>query len=234
MSEIELFPSDDESLYSQTPNPAIPRSSHTSSGAVAESPTSFRGRQPIRSTLHSPRRLGQPSPPPVRHTPSSSLSSSSSSSYSMAQPTIPGIEKWTVLGLRQALISADVHFSRRFNKSELYKLYSNLQSPCAPFKPPSPSKKTTTSSKGKKTRTSQTQSSSTARPVQRRYNIQPSSVFYSASFCGFFQHHPPYGITRLYQRLSSPYREAASASGAGSTCTAHCLEFSSTFVACGS
>ncbi|ROJ73036.1 hypothetical protein DPX16_1220 [Anabarilius grahami] len=57
MSESKLFPSDDESLYSQTlsPNPVIPSSSHTSPGAVAESPTPLRGRQPIHSTIHSPR-----------------------------------------------------------------------------------------------------------------------------------------------------------------------------------
>ncbi|KAL0151322.1 hypothetical protein M9458_053374, partial [Cirrhinus mrigala] len=43
-------------------------------------------------------------------------------------PTIPPIEKWTVLSLKQELISCDAQFSRRFNKVELYNLYVTLQS----------------------------------------------------------------------------------------------------------
>ncbi|RXN30594.1 translation initiation factor IF-2-like protein [Labeo rohita] len=43
-------------------------------------------------------------------------------------PTIPPIEKWTVLSLRQALINSEVHFSQRLNKAELYNLYVTLQS----------------------------------------------------------------------------------------------------------
>ncbi|XP_048031305.1 formin-like protein 7 [Megalobrama amblycephala] len=133
MSEIGIFPSDDESLIAQDPSPHHTDARSTCAqpqdtcvppqDTATEPPVPSRGRRPSRAASRTPRRRGLPSPPPSRHPPSSSASS-----YTSAHPTIPAIEKWTVLGLRQALISADVHFSRRMNKAELYNLYVSLQS----------------------------------------------------------------------------------------------------------
>lgn len=89
---------------------------------VAPEPqASPRGRTPARSDLRSPRRRGQPSPPPAR------LPSSPASSYRSATPTIPPIGKWTVAGLRKALENADIQASRKMLKAELYDLYVSLQ-----------------------------------------------------------------------------------------------------------
>jgi hypothetical protein len=135
MSEIELYPSDDDSFISQAPSqlPITATSSHAQQDTAPEPPASRRGRRPSRAASRTPRRRGLPSPPPSRPPPSPA------SSYTSAQPNIPAIEKWTVLGLRQALISADVHFSRRMNKSQLYNLYVSLQAafPSPKSTPPS-------------------------------------------------------------------------------------------------
>ncbi|ROL45833.1 Hsc70-interacting protein [Anabarilius grahami] len=93
MSEIQLFPSDDESLISQesSPHPSHVRSTREPPDVISESPEPLRGRQPIRATSRTPRRQGLPSPPPTRQ-----QSASPASSYASAHPTIPAIEKWTV------------------------------------------------------------------------------------------------------------------------------------------
>ncbi|KAG1925038.1 proline and serine-rich protein 1-like [Pimephales promelas] len=117
MSELELFPSDDDSLVTdETPSqPADPR--------IVPSPASSnRGRQLPRSSPRTPRRRGLPSPPPARTPPSSSASS-----HSLTHPNIPPIGKWTVKALRQALINSEVNFSRRAKKVDLYNLYVSLQ-----------------------------------------------------------------------------------------------------------
>ncbi|XDV37097.1 hypothetical protein PO909_006760 [Leuciscus waleckii] len=126
MSELELFPSDDDSLVTDEPpsqfgDPRIIPSPEATN--TIEPPYSNRGRQLPRSPPRTPRRRGLPSPPPARNPPSSSASS-----HSPAHPNIPPIGKWTVKGLRQALINSDVNFSRRLNKAELFNLYVSLQS----------------------------------------------------------------------------------------------------------
>ncbi|ROL47987.1 hypothetical protein DPX16_3726 [Anabarilius grahami] len=167
MSKIQLFPSDDESLISQesSPHPSHVRSTRAPPDVISESPEPLRGRQPIRATSRTPRRRGLPLPPPTRQ-----QSASPASSYASAHPTIPAIEKWTVVSLRQALISADIHFSRRMNKAQLYDLYVSLQSTF-------PSPKSTSSSKNAKahksrkapsSRPQKTPSPSLARPALSR------------------------------------------------------------------
>ncbi|KAG1936323.1 proline and serine-rich protein 1-like [Pimephales promelas] len=125
MSQLQLFPSDDESNFSPDPQPesADPRTTPSPPNISTDPKASPRGRLPTRTATRSPRRRGQPSPPPARH-----HNPSPASSYRSAVPTIPPIAKWTVLGLRQALINSDVQFSRRMNKAELYALYVSLQS----------------------------------------------------------------------------------------------------------
>ncbi|XP_056094663.1 proline-rich protein 36-like [Rhinichthys klamathensis goyatoka] len=125
MSQLQLFPSDEESNFSPDPQPqsADPRTTPSLPNISTDPQASPRGRLPARTATRSPRRRGQPSPPPARH-----HNPSPASSYRSAVPTIPPIGKWTVLGLRQALINSDVQFSRRMNKAELYALYVSLQS----------------------------------------------------------------------------------------------------------
>lgn len=79
---------------------------------------------------------GPPSPAPRGRQSSRTASStlrSRRTSHASVPPAVPAIQKWTVLGLRQALMNADFHFSRRLNKAELYDLYvsslSAVQSP---------------------------------------------------------------------------------------------------------
>lgn len=66
------------------------------------------------------------------------------SSYRSTEPTVPPIQKWTVAGLRQALINNDIQFSRRLSKAELYARYVSTQS--ANLLPKSPPRKATSKS----------------------------------------------------------------------------------------
>ncbi|XDV39087.1 hypothetical protein PO909_008375 [Leuciscus waleckii] len=124
MSELELFPSDDESFITEV-SPSQTADTATFSSPAAnnniEPPSSNRGRQPSRSSPHTPRRRRLPSPPPARNS-SSSSSSSSMPSHLSVHPNIPPIGKWTVKGLRQALINSDANFSSRMKKAELFNL----------------------------------------------------------------------------------------------------------------
>ncbi|XP_067314705.1 uncharacterized protein [Pseudorasbora parva] len=139
MFENEIYPSDEDPLEHST----AARSTTTQQDTVTESPATQRGRRPSRATSRTPRRRGLPSPPPSRHPPSPA------SSYSSVQPTIPAIEKWTVLGLRQVLISVEDNFSRRINKAKLYNLYVSLQAASPSPKSTPPSKTTNRSRKHK-------------------------------------------------------------------------------------
>jgi hypothetical protein len=163
MSEIELFPSDDDSFVAQAPSqlPTAATSSHAQQDTASELPTSPRGRRSSRAASRTPRRRGLPSPPPSRPPPPSPASS-----YTSAQPNIPAIEKWTVLGLRQALISADVHFSRRMNKAQLYNLYVSLQAafPSPKSTPPSKSAKKASNYKAPNSRSQKSPSPALAGP----------------------------------------------------------------------
>ncbi|KAK9970174.1 hypothetical protein ABG768_026139, partial [Culter alburnus] len=142
MSELQLFPSDDE--FSSIPEmPTLhlqPKPGHSTSDC---DPLPNRtGHQLQRSyKLRSRRPL---SPPPSR--PSSSSVSSSPSPpppppppQSLSQttrqdvPLIPPISKWTVNSLRQALANSGVHFPCRSSKIQLYKLLASSQnSPSQP------------------------------------------------------------------------------------------------------
>ncbi|XP_039535194.1 uncharacterized protein LOC120484211 [Pimephales promelas] len=120
MSQMQL--SSDDDLNHAPPPSAGPRT--TSPPDTASEPhVSSRGRRSVQTTPCMPRRRGLPSPPPAR-TPASSPASS----YRSAVPTIPPIEKWTVLSLRQALINSDFQPSRRMTKVQLYNMYVTLQS----------------------------------------------------------------------------------------------------------
>lgn len=77
------------------------------------------GTQILSAASRSPRGQGDTTPSPQRH-------SSSSSASSYASHTVPTIEKWATLGLRQALSNTDVHFFWRLNKVELYRLYCSI------------------------------------------------------------------------------------------------------------
>ncbi|XDV29780.1 hypothetical protein PO909_032822 [Leuciscus waleckii] len=148
-SEIQLFPSDDESLLSQDPTPQSSdvRSIRAPPDIIEESPEPLRGRRPLRTSSRTPLLRGLPSPPPA----------SPASSYASAHPTTPAIERWTVVSLRQALISADVHFSRRLTKAQLYDLYVSLQPICPSPKSTSPSKITNKASTNRKAPSSSSQ-----------------------------------------------------------------------------
>ncbi|XDV45477.1 hypothetical protein PO909_013571 [Leuciscus waleckii] len=141
MSELELFPSDNESFITEV-SPSQPTDPETFSSPAAnnniEPSSSNRGRRPSRSSLHTPRRRRLPSPPPARNS-SSSSSSSSVPSHLSVHPNIPPIGKWTVKGLRQALINSDANFSFRMKKAELFNLYVTLQSSHPSVSAPIPS-----------------------------------------------------------------------------------------------
>nr|XP_055059785.1 uncharacterized protein LOC129443304 [Misgurnus anguillicaudatus] len=77
---------------------ASPTTIPATSNVTPEPKASSRGRTPARSSQHSPRCRGQPSPTPTRPP-----FSSKASSFHSATPTIPPIGNWTVAGLRQAL-----------------------------------------------------------------------------------------------------------------------------------
>ncbi|KAL0160099.1 hypothetical protein M9458_043824, partial [Cirrhinus mrigala] len=110
-----LFPSNEPKFpYDPPPQSANPMITLSPQGTVAEPQASSRGRHSTLPATRSPRHRGQPLPPPARPPTVSPASSNCS-----AVPTIPPIEKWTVLSLRQALISCDAQFSKRFNKAEL-------------------------------------------------------------------------------------------------------------------
>lgn len=100
--------------------------SSSGSDSLDEPQESTRGRQPRRT----------PSPHEARQQPASPASS-----YASAHRDVPAIEKWTVVGLRQALTNADVSFTRRMSKAELHGLLASSQE-VAPMPRLSPSRKT--------------------------------------------------------------------------------------------
>ncbi len=122
MSQIKMSPSNESGLYvDPTPQPAGPSITTPPPNEAAELEVSSRGRRSTLLATSSPRRRGQSSPPSARPP-----TASPASSYRSAGSSIPLIEKWTVLSLRQALITSDVQFSRGMNKAELYDLYITL------------------------------------------------------------------------------------------------------------
>ncbi|XP_048048349.1 histone-lysine N-methyltransferase 2D-like [Megalobrama amblycephala] len=138
MSELQLFPSDDE--FSSVPEtPALHLQPKPGRSTLDCDPLPNRtGRQLQRS--YKPRSRRPLSPPPSR--PSSSSVSSSPSPpppQSLSQttrqdvPLIPPVSKWTVNSLRQALANSGVHFPRRSSKIQLYELLTSSQnSPSQP------------------------------------------------------------------------------------------------------
>ncbi len=121
---IKMSPSNESGSYGvPTPQPAGPSITTPPPNEAAELEVSSRGRRSTLLATSSPRRRGQSSPPSARPP-----TASPASSYRSAGSSIPLIEKWTVLSLRQALINSDVQFSRGMNKAELYDLYITLRS----------------------------------------------------------------------------------------------------------
>ncbi|KAK2917166.1 hypothetical protein Q8A67_001540 [Cirrhinus molitorella] len=59
---------------------------------------------------------------------------SPASSYASVLRSVPAIQKWTVASLRQVLSNADVYYSRRMNKTELYNIFCSIQSSTPPAK----------------------------------------------------------------------------------------------------
>ncbi|XP_073715760.1 uncharacterized protein [Misgurnus anguillicaudatus] len=133
MSEVELYPSDDE--FYAPPHAtgskqaagfmAIPPTGSkelpSQPGSSAEPHVSARGRKSKRPTTRTPTQRNLRSPPPSRQP-----VQSPTSSYASASPSIPPISKWTVAGLRQALTNSEVKFSRKLSKAQLYELYISL------------------------------------------------------------------------------------------------------------
>ncbi|KAK2883633.1 hypothetical protein Q8A67_017270 [Cirrhinus molitorella] len=117
-------PSSDNPNDAQRPsasaNAAQPNSCQVSEIEPAAAP---RGRRPSRAASHTPRRQGSPAPPPSRRPPPSPASS-----YASVLRSVPAIQKWTVASLRQALSNADVYYSRRMTKTELYNIFCSIQS----------------------------------------------------------------------------------------------------------
>ncbi|XP_026138202.1 proline-rich protein 36-like [Carassius auratus] len=155
MSELELFPSDNEleapqqATGSKAASSADPIAPPSRPGCSAEPETSARGRRRNRPDSHTPRSLR--SPPPSRQP-----IQSPSTSHASASPSIPPIGKWTVAGLRQALSNSDVRFSRNMSKAQLYELYSTLGN-----NPPT-SKKVTKAHRSKQRVTQMSSSSSSS------------------------------------------------------------------------
>ncbi len=176
MSELELFPSDNEpdappqatrskAQLGQASGSKAPPSQASGSkappsagskalpprpGSTAEPQASARGRRPTRPATRTPKPRSLRSPPPSRQP-----SQSPSSSYASASPSIPPIGKWTVAGLRQALSNSEVKFSRKMSKAQLYDLYVSLENTNTPT-----SKKVTKARKTKNYHVSLTSSSS--------------------------------------------------------------------------
>ncbi|XP_065126277.1 uncharacterized protein [Paramisgurnus dabryanus] len=75
-----------------------------------------------RTVERTPRRK-RPSP----RTPQRRSPPSPASSYASASPGIPDIKKWTVLGLKVALENADIPFSRKQTKAQLFSLLRDSQ-----------------------------------------------------------------------------------------------------------
>ncbi|KAK2911953.1 hypothetical protein Q8A67_004086 [Cirrhinus molitorella] len=117
-------PSSDNPNDAQRPSAsadaAQPNSRQVSKIVPAAAP---RGRRPSRAASHTPRRQGSPAPPPSRRPPPSPASS-----YASVLRSVPAIQKWTVASLRQALSNADVYYSRRMTKTELYNIFCSIQS----------------------------------------------------------------------------------------------------------
>ncbi|KAK2896371.1 hypothetical protein Q8A67_010859 [Cirrhinus molitorella] len=117
-------PSSDNPNDAQRPSAsadaAQPNSCQVSEIEPAAAP---RGRRPSRAASHTPRRQGLPAPPPSRRPPPSPASS-----YASVLRSVPAIQKWTVASLRQALSNADVYYSRRMTKTELYNIFCSIQS----------------------------------------------------------------------------------------------------------
>ncbi|XP_073721045.1 uncharacterized protein [Misgurnus anguillicaudatus] len=123
--QLLLFTSDEEFSSEADRSSAVvePSPVPSNSNPAPKQSLDKRGRPPQRPPAVSPkrRRLNLPSPPPARHprmSPSVTLPSTS---------PIPAIEKWTVNGLRLALASADIDFSRKLSKAQLYELYLRAQ-----------------------------------------------------------------------------------------------------------
>ncbi|KAK2901210.1 hypothetical protein Q8A67_009325 [Cirrhinus molitorella] len=117
-------PSSDNPNDAQRPsasaNAAQPNSCQVSEIEPAAAP---RGRRPSRAASHTPRRQGSPAPPPSRRPPPSPASS-----YASVLRSVTAIQKWTVASLRQALSNADVYYSQRMTKTELYNIFCSIQS----------------------------------------------------------------------------------------------------------
>ncbi|XP_056623663.1 LOW QUALITY PROTEIN: uncharacterized protein LOC130436741 [Triplophysa dalaica] len=129
MSETHVI--DDASANCNPPAPtSASHRSSSGSDSIVDSPASSRGRQLRRSACRKAKaRDDTSSPAPERRPPHSPASS-----YTSTHNTIPAIQKWTVQGLRMALSKADVDFSRRMTKAELYGLYASSLADTAPPK----------------------------------------------------------------------------------------------------
>ncbi|RXN14545.1 hypothetical protein ROHU_009033 [Labeo rohita] len=127
--ELQLFTSDEELSHPS----GSPSSTKLTSACPKPGPSTG---QTSKNRGHPPRRF---SPAPARQSRTSAVSSAP---RTPAQPgpsgssPIPTITKWTVNGLRHALVAANIHFSRRQSKAQLYELYLNSQSGSSPSSAP--------------------------------------------------------------------------------------------------
>ncbi|KAA0718775.1 Guanylate-binding protein 4 [Triplophysa tibetana] len=187
----------DESLAAQGPseNPAAQQNTSTGQEAARGKPTETpRGCQPSRTVRRTPKRRSNAasSPPPSR-----ASAASSASSYTSAQRSIPEMRKWTVVTLRLALENADIPFSRKANKAELYNLYTSSQpgvSTNAPTTKPKAADKT------RSTTIPQHQEASTSTAARKRCRSPSRQGRPSASL----GHAPGHAVTSNQSAAGSP------------------------------
>ncbi|KAA0721475.1 hypothetical protein E1301_Tti020705 [Triplophysa tibetana] len=91
--------------------------------------SSFASGPSFRSERRASKRKSSASLPPARSPPHSPASS-----YASANPKLPTFRKWTIQSRHRALTNAEVPFSRRMSKLELYTLYVSSQTDAPPVR----------------------------------------------------------------------------------------------------
>ncbi|RXN15644.1 hypothetical protein ROHU_027959 [Labeo rohita] len=127
MTNSSYLPPDEELSYpSGSSSSAKPTSARPKPGPSTGQTSKNRGRPPRRSPPNSPKRRHRPPSHPLLALQPSQV----------RQDHHPPITKWTVNGLRHALAAANIHFSRRQSKAQLYELYLKSQSGSSPSSAP--------------------------------------------------------------------------------------------------
>ncbi|KAA0705287.1 5-hydroxytryptamine receptor 3A [Triplophysa tibetana] len=124
MSETDLYEmvnDDSSATHGPSENPAAKQSTSAGQEAVtAKKAETSRGRQPSRKPKRRSKVTSSASP-------ARASAASSASIYTSAQRPIPELKKWTIQALRRALDNADIPFSRKATKAELYNSFTSSQ-----------------------------------------------------------------------------------------------------------